>query len=305
MTLPAPSLPERVRVVEVGPRDGLQNERVHLSIDQKLQLVQGLVDAGLRDIEVGSFVHPRWIPQMADTPALVRRLPRRDDVRYWVLVPNERGLDSAIEAGATHVAVFVSSSESHNRRNLNRTISESLEGLAKVLAQAVHAGLAVRGYISTVFGCPYEGDVDFDRVLDIAAALLGQGVLQVSFGDTTGMGTPAQVGFGMARAVDAFGTARVALHLHDTRGTGVANAMMGLQAGVTTFDTSVGGMGGCPYAPGAAGNLGTEDLLYLLSSLGVDHGVDREQLLAVSRRLESEWGATLNSAFWRWARSTR
>jgi hydroxymethylglutaryl-CoA lyase len=301
----AQNLPSKVSIVEVGPRDGLQNERVRLSVDQKVALVDGLVSAGLKDIEVGSFVHPKWIPQMADTAEVVRRLQPVEGVRYWVLVPNDRGLDSALEAGATHAAFFVSSSETHNMKNINRTIDDSLETIDTLLARAAGEGLLTRGYISTVFGCPYEGNVDFDRVMEIARRLLAGGASQVSFGDTTGMGTPPAVQAGMTRAVAELGTEKVALHLHDTRGVGVANAQVGLFAGVTTFDASVGGMGGCPYAPGAAGNLGTEDLEYLLRSWGIESGIDLDRLLAVSRRLDMDLGATLNSAFYRYSRSGR
>ncbi len=295
--------PERVTLVEVGPRDGLQNERVRLTTDQKLAMIEGLADAGLRHIEVGSFVHPRWIPQMADTAEVVRRLPEREGVAYWALVPNDRGLDNAIDAGARHIAVFLSSSETHNQKNLNRTIAESLEGIGAVVARALANGMQVRGYVSTVFGCPYEGDIDFGRVMDITDALLEFGVWQVSLGDTTGMGTPLQVQRGVARALERFGADALALHLHDTRGVGLANALVALEAGMRTFDSSAGGMGGCPYAPGAAGNLGTEDLVHMLHSSGVETGIDMDRLLEVSRRLELDHGATLNSAFYRYARS--
>jgi hydroxymethylglutaryl-CoA lyase len=293
----------RATIVEVGPRDGLQNERVMLTTEQKLELIHGLVEAGLKHIEVGSFVSPRWIPQMADTAELLRRLPRRDGVTYWVLVPNEKGLELGLQAGMTHMAVFLSSSESHNRKNLNRTIQESLEGIQGILAAAKTHGIVARGYVSTVFGCPYEGDVSFDRVMDITGALLDAGCWQVSLGDTTGMGTPLQVQRGCARAVEVYGADRVALHLHDTRGVGLANALSAWEVGMRTFDSSVGGMGGCPYAPGAAGNLGTEDIDYMFRSSGIETGIDRDRLLDVSRRLELDWGATLNSAFYRYARA--
>jgi hydroxymethylglutaryl-CoA lyase len=294
---------QHVTLVEVGPRDGLQNERVRLTTDQKVDLIGRLVNAGLRHVEVGSFVHPKWIPQMADTAEVMRRLPQRDDVAYWALVPNLRGLEGALDAGARHVAVFVSSSETHNRKNLNRTIAESLDGLADVVREALAAGVVVRGYVSTVFGCPYEGDVDFDRVLSITERLLEMGVWQVSLGDTTGMGTPLHVQRCLLRALDRFGNRRIALHLHDTRGVGVANALVALEAGMRWFDTSIGGMGGCPYAPGAAGNLGTEDLVHLLSSTGVDSGIDLGCLGTISRLLENDYGATLNSAYHRYVRS--
>ena len=301
MSLIQGKLPSSVRIVEVGPRDGLQNERVHLDVEQKLRLIQGLVDAGMRDIEVGSFVSPKWIPQMAGTEELIRALPKREDLRYWALVPNTRGLESALACGATHIAVFVSSSETHNRKNLNRTIDESLAGLREVTRVAKDEGMHIRAYVSTVFGCPYEGEIDMNRILDITGQLLDMGAWQVSLGDTTGMGSPYQVKGRLEQALDAYGAEKIALHLHDTRGLGLANALVGLETGILTFDTSIGGMGGCPYAPGASGNLGSEDLVHMLHSAGVDTGVDLQQLLAVSRMLDQEFGATLNSRYFRYA----
>lgn len=296
-------VPERVTIVEVGPRDGLQNERIRLSTDQKIALIDSLADAGLTEIEVGSFVHPKWIPQMADTGDVMRGMRRREGVKYWALVPNMKGLDNALDAGATHVAFFLSSSETHNKKNKNRTIDETLEMTREMMARARAEGLVVRGYISTVFGCPYEGDVDFQRVLQITDALLEMGMVQVSLGDTTGMGTPLQIQRGLRVALERFDVEHLALHLHDTRGLGLANALVGLEAGMRTFDSSVGGMGGCPYAPGAAGNLGTEDLVNMLHSAGVETGIDLERLVAVSRILDTDRGATLNSAFYRYARA--
>lgn len=295
------TLPTKVRLFEVGPRDGLQNERVRLSVPQKLQLIEGLVDAGMRDIEVGSFVHPKWIPQMADTAKVMQQLPPHPDVRYWALVPNLRGLENALDAGAKHIAIFISSSETHNKKNINRTIDESLEGLRQVTDVARQENLTIRGYVSTVFGCPYEGDVDFERVLEITEALLEMGAHQVSLGDTTGMGAPYQVRDGVRRALERFSADKLALHLHDTRGLGLANALLALEAGMTTFDGSVGGMGGCPYAPGASGNLGSEDIVHMFNTLGVDTGVDIERLLHVSHQLEQDFGTTLNSRFYRYA----
>lgn len=294
---------EKVSIVEVGPRDGLQNERIRLSVEQKVGMVRALVAAGLRDIEVGSFVHPKWIPQMSDTGDVVKRLGQMEGVSFWVLVPNRRGLENALEAGATHVAVFLSSSESHNRRNLNRTIDESLANIGELAETALAEGCVLRGYVSTVFGCPYEGDVDFGRVLQIADALLGLGCRQVSLGDTTGMGTPMHVRECLERALDTHPVEKLALHLHDTRGLAVANALVALEVGMRTFDSSVGGMGGCPYAPGAAGNVGTEDIVNMLHTTGYDTGIDLEGLLAVSRKLERDYGATLNSAYFRYAKT--
>ncbi len=292
-----------VSVVEVGPRDGLQNERIRLSTAQKVSLIDDLVAAGLTDVEVGSFVHPKWIPQMADTGDVVRGLLARDGVSYWVLVPNVRGLDGALRAGAEHVAVFLSSSETHNRKNLNRTIDESLENVADVVGGALERDVDVRGYISTVFGCPYEGDVDFGRVLRVTERLLDLGCAQVSLGDTTGMGTPGQVRAGTEAALAHFDVDQLALHLHDTRGLAIANALVAAEAGFRTFDASVGGMGGCPYAPGAAGNIGTEDLVNMLHASGFRTTVDLDRLLRVSHRLEVDHGATLNSAYYRYSRT--
>jgi hydroxymethylglutaryl-CoA lyase len=302
---PKPERRESVTIVEVGPRDGLQNERVRLNVEQKLEFIDKLIDAGVREIEAGSFVHPKWIPQMANTAELFSRLKRRDGVRYWALVPNPRGLEDAVKVGVREIAVFVSSSETHNQKNLNRTIAESLENIRSVVTPALADGLLVRGYVSTVFGCPYEGDVDFARVLDTAGALLDMGCVQVSLGDTTGMGTPMQVRDGCIRALERFGKERVALHLHDTRGVALASALLAYEAGMRTFDSSVGGMGGCPYAPGAAGNVGTEDLVYMLESSGVPTGINIEKLLAVSRLLDVGYGATLNSPYYRWSRAGR
>lgn len=305
MTRPSSAFPEKVNVFEVGPRDGLQNERIRLSIDQKLRFIRGLVGAGVRDIEVGSFVHPKWIPQMADTAELVRQLEPHEGVRYWALVPNEKGLENALKSGIKHVAVFLSSSETHNKRNINRTIDESLTALEGVVRTSVDEGLTVRGYISTVFGCPYEGDIDFSRVIDIASQLFEYGVWQVSLGDTTGMGSPLQVHRGVERSLAVFGAEKLALHLHDTRGLGLANALVALEAGMTTFDASTGGMGGCPYAPGASGNLGTEDLVHMLNSSSIKTGIDLDKLLDVSRLLENEFGATLNSRFYRYRKAAK
>ncbi len=292
---------QSVRVVEVGPRDGLQNERVAVPTHAKVEMIERLVEAGVRDVEIGSFVHPKWVPQMADTAEVARRIRREPGVRYWALVPNMRGLDFARSASLEHIAVFMSSSETHNRKNLNRTISESLATVTQVIKEATGSGMEVRGYISTVFGCPYEGDVPFDRVLEIGSGLLEAGATQISLGDTTGMGTPLQVREGCGRAVETFGPDHVALHLHDTRGLGLVNALQGLEAGMRIFDSSMGGMGGCPYAPGAAGNLGTEDLLYMLNSLGYHTGIDLDRVVAISRDLELEHGATLSSKYFRYA----
>ncbi len=267
------------RVFEVGPRDGLQNEPVILPVESKLALIRRLVASGLRDVEIGSFVHPKWVPQMAATDEVAQALPTDDGVRYWALVPNEKGLDRAIETGIRHVAVFMSSSETHNQKNVNRSIAQSLEGLQAVIGRAREHDLTVRAYISTVFGCPYEGRVDFERVIDIAEKLLDYGAFQISLGDTIGAGEPLQVREGCRRIVEAFGSADdFALHLHDTQGLGLVNVFAGWIEGFRNFDSSVGGLGGCPYAPGAPGNLATEELLNLLHGMHVETGVDAEAI---------------------------
>lgn len=305
-TSPSTRSTERdVRVFEVGPRDGLQNERVRVPTEAKIEMIESLVAAGLRDIEIGSFVHPKWVPQMADTLAVAKGITRHPDGRYWALVPNLKGLEFAHQAELDHIAVFLSSSETHNRKNLNRAIDQSLQIVSSVIDEALRGGMEVRGYISTAFGCPYEGDVPFDQVMRIADRLLERGCTQVSLGDTTGMGTPLQVRAGCRRAVEHLGVERVALHLHDTRGLGLVNAVQALEVGMRNFDSSAGGMGGCPYAPGAAGNLGTEDLLYLLETLDYTTGVDLSRIVSISRELELEYGVTLSSKYLGYARSLR
>ncbi len=287
---------QTVRVFEVGPRDGLQNESIILPVETKVALIERLVDSGLRDVEIGSFVHPKWVPQMAATDEVARALDRREGVRYWALVPNMKGLERAIGAGVDHVAVFMSSSETHNQRNVNRSISESLEGLREVIGTARAQDVEVRAYISTVFGCPYEGDVDFGRVIEIAEELLEVGAFQISLGDTIGAGEPLQVREGCRRVVEHFGSAdRFALHLHDTRGLGLVNVFAGYIEGFRCFDSSVGGLGGCPYAPGAPGNLSTESLLKMMHAMGVESGVDAEKIRETAEWLETSVGFELSS----------
>jgi len=277
---------DRVRVVEVGPRDGLQNEDAILPVSQRVELIHRLVEAGAKDVEVGSFVHPKWIPQMADTDEVARLIERRPEVTYWGLVPNMRGLERALAVDIDHVALVLSASETHNQKNVNRSIEQSMEILRGLFEVVRERELTARVYISMVFGCPYEGDIDFGHVMDLAEQVLEMGADHVSLGDTVGMGVPPQVRRECARIISAFGADRVALHLHDTRGMGVTNAMVAHAAGMRIFDSSLGGIGGCPYAPGAAGNLGTEDLVYLMESLGVETGMDLGQLVRAATWLE-------------------
>lgn len=287
-------MPESIQVYEVAPRDGLQNESVILPVEHKVDLIHRLVAAGLKNVEIGSFVHPKWVPQMADTDRVAAAIEREPGVNYWALVPNLKGLERALEHDLTHVAVFMSSSETHNQKNVNRSIDQSLQGLKEVIAQATHAGATVRAYVSTVFGCPYEGDIDFGRVLEIGDQLLDFGASQISLGDTTGVGQPLQVRDGARRAVERWGTDRVALHLHDTHGLAVTNVFAGFIEGVRNFDASVGGLGGCPYAPGAPGNLGTEDLLNLARNMHCETGVSVDALAEISGWLQNSIGFDLS-----------
>jgi hydroxymethylglutaryl-CoA lyase len=281
-------VPPPVTVYEVGPRDGLQNEAARVTTADKLALVRALAAAGLRRIEATSFVSPRWIPQLADADALTGALPALPGVSYVVLVPNARGLERLVEArgrggkdGAeVEAAVFLSASETHNRKNLNRTVEEKLREIEELVPLARTRGLRVRGYVSTVFGCPYEGPVDPERSAALAERLLALGCEQVSLGDTIGVATPGDTRRVLERILRTVPAARLALHMHDTHGTALANVLAGLEAGIATFDASIGGLGGCPYAPGAAGNLATEDLVYMLRGMGYETGIDFDKLIA-------------------------
>ncbi|MED5370421.1 MAG: hydroxymethylglutaryl-CoA lyase [Myxococcota bacterium] len=285
---------ERVSVYEVGPRDGLQNESVTLSTQDKLAFIEQLVAAGVRDIEVSSFVRPRWIPQLADADQVVGALPDVEGVTYWGLVPNKRGLDRAVGVEMKAVATFMSVSETHNLKNVNRSTSESLMGLREVIADARAEGLRVRSYLSTVFGCPYEGKTDPQRTVDLSLALLEAGAERISLGDTTGMGNPRQVQEIIRLLGEAgVGPERVTLHMHDTRGTALANILAGLEAGVRQFDTSVAGLGGCPYAPGASGNAASEDLVYMLTEMGYQTGIDLPALSNAGLFVEDMLGRPL------------
>jgi hydroxymethylglutaryl-CoA lyase len=285
---PAATSPGRVTIYEVGPRDGLQNEHEKLTVDQRLRLVGALAASGLRRIEVGSFVRPDWIPQLADTDALVRRLPELKagpEVRFSALVPNRFGLSRAVDAGLREIGVFMSSSETHNQKNTNKSIAESLAEFTKLVPDARAQGITVRGYLSTVWGCPYEGRIDPRRSLEIAARLRDLGCSEISLSDTIGVGNPKQTRqivelfFGGGPGIAPFAPSQLAVHLHDTHGTALANCVAAWELGVVTFDTSIGGTGGCPYAPGAAGNLATEDLASMLADMDVETGVSLEKLI--------------------------
>ena len=295
---------DRVRIYEVGPRDGLQNESTPIPVEAKLDFIRRLVAAGLREIEATSFVAPRAIPQLADADELLPRIlaapwaqiAGKGAPRFPVLVPNERGMARAEAAGARALAVFTAASDAFTERNIGMSVEASLAAFAPVLTRASTLGWWRRGYVSTAFGCPYTGAVPVARVVEVALRLLELGVEEVCFGDTIGVGVPAQV-TALTRAATAAGIPleRIAFHFHDTRGTALANVVAGLDAGVRTFDSSTGGTGGCPYAPGAAGNLATEDLVYLLDATGIEHGVDLGGVLDAARAIAAALGRPLAS----------
>jgi isopropylmalate/homocitrate/citramalate synthase len=291
------TLPPRVRIVEVGPRDGLQNEGAALATADKIAFVDALSAAGHQAIEVSAFVSARWVPQMADAAEVFGGITRRPSTRYSALVPNVAGLERAIAAGVDEVAIFAAASESFSRKNINQGIDESLEGYRAVCDRARAAGLPVRAYVSTAFGCPFEGTVAPAAVVRVCAALIEMGAYEVAVSDTIGIAHPGQV----PRVVDAVAArvplGRIALHFHDTRGTALANVLTALQLGITTFDASAGGLGGCPYAPGATGNLATEDLLYMLDGLGIETGVSLDGVLRASRLIEAKLDHPLASRY--------
>lgn len=292
------ALPTHVDIYEVGPRDGLQNETTVLPVETKLAMIESLVDAGIRRIEITSFVNPRWIPALADHMEIATRLQRREGVRYSALVPNLRGLDSATRAGMDEIAIFMAASESHNRKNINKTTRKALDTYAEVVKEALDRGMLVRGYVSCVYGCPYEGEVPYDNVEYVSKALVDMGVYELSLGDTIGVGTPKQVA-GILRRLLAAGLRyeEIAVHFHDTRGTALANIAVALQLGIRTIDSSLGGLGGCPYAPGASGNVATEDVVYMLDGMGIESGVELDQLPSISVEIGAKLGRELPSKY--------
>jgi hydroxymethylglutaryl-CoA lyase len=280
-------MPARVTVVEVGPRDGLQNEAATVTTADKVAFIDLLSDAGLPVIEAGAFVSPKWVPQMADADAVFAQIERRPSVRYPGLVPN------------------LAASESFSSRNINQSIAASLDTYRVVCARAAELGIRVRGYLSTAFGCPFEGAVPPSRVAEVAAALVGMGAFEVAVSDTIGIAHPGQVGPVVAAVSQRVPQDRIALHFHDTRGTALANVLAALEVGVATFDASCGGLGGCPYAPGATGNLATEDLVYMLNGLGIETGVSLDAVVAASRFIESRVGHALPSRYYQAATRAR
>jgi hydroxymethylglutaryl-CoA lyase len=283
-------LPQHVRMVEVGPRDGLQNEAQIVPMATKVALIERLAEAGLSVVEAGSFVSPKWIPQMADTAEVLARLRRRPGVSYPVLVPNMKGFDAARAAGVEEIAIFGAASEKFSQRNINCSIAESLERFAPVAAAARRHGMRVRGYISCVVDCPYEGPIAPQAVADVAAKLLALGCYEISLGDTVGTGTPARIQAMIERVAAAVPRDRLAVHFHDTYGQALANILASLETGIATVDSSVAGLGGCPYAKGASGNVASEDVLYLLDGLGIRTGVDMARLAAAGRYISAALG---------------
>jgi len=286
---------ERVEIVEVGPRDGLQNEAVTIPTPVKAALIRRLVGAGLRRIEATSFVHPKWIPQLADAVELVNSLDFSEPVRYSALVPNLRGLERALQTPIREVAVFMSASESHNRSNINKSIAETFPVLAEVVQEAKKRGLTVRGYVSTAFGCPFEGAVPMANVMLVVEKLVDMGVDEISVGDTIGVATPNLVRERFRELRRSFPDIPLAGHFHDTYGMAVANVLAAMEEGIRIFDSAIGGLGGCPYAPGASGNLSTEDLVYLLHGMGIETGVDMDRLVEAGQIVQQHLGKTLPS----------
>ncbi|MCQ4321825.1 hydroxymethylglutaryl-CoA lyase [Pseudomonas stutzeri] len=283
-------MPRRVRLVEVGPRDGLQNEKQPISVADKVRLVDDLSAAGVRYIEVGSFVSPKWVPQMAGSSDVFAQIQQKPGVTYAALTPNLKGLEAAIEAGVSEVAVFGSASEAFSQKNINCSIEESLARFAPLMAAARENGIQVRGYVSCVLGCPYEGEIDPKRVAHVAHELFAIGCYEVSLGDTIGTGTPGKT----RQLFDVVGREmprdKLAGHFHDTYGQALANIYASLQEGICTFDSSVAGLGGCPYAKGASGNVASEDVLYLLNGLGIETGIDLDMLIAAGQRISDVVG---------------
>ena len=296
--------PGRVQIVEVGPRDGLQNERVRVPTATKVQFIEALADAGLQRIEATSFVLAQAIPQLADAEAVFAQLKKRPGVRYSALVPNVRGLRRAESADVKEIAVFTAATDTFVRHNIRMSLEESLQHFAPVVAEGNERGMFVRGYVSTVFGCPYEGSVTPEQGIVVAERLLALGVREVSIGDTIGVATPGDVVRWLRAAEGRLPMDKIALHFHDTRGTALANVLVGLEFGVRIFDSSAGGLGGCPFAPGASGNLATEDLLYTLHGLGYETGVDLEKVMQASQIIANSLDHLLPSRYYQAARVT-
>ncbi len=292
------SLPSKVTIVEVGPRDGLQNESTPIPTQTKLNFIAKLIDAGLTHIETTSFVNPKAIPQLADAAELTNQLPQHDNVTFSALVPNERGLDSALESGLNRLAFFTAASDSFTKKNINMTIAESIDAFKPLIKRALSAGATARGYVSTCFVCPFEGPINENRVREVSQQLLDLGVDEIAISDTIGAAVPTDVTRTVTHLLNTIPVENIALHFHDTYGCALANVFAGLQLGVTTYDASAGGLGGCPYAPGASGNLATEDLVYMLDQMGIHTGVNLERVIEAADVIASVLKKPLNSSQW-------
>jgi hydroxymethylglutaryl-CoA lyase len=294
------SLPKQVRIAEVGPRDGLQNEKQPIDAATRIALIEKLTDAGISYIEAGSFVNPKWVPQMAGSEDIFQNVSRVDGVTYAALTPNMKGYERAIEVNASEVAIFAAASEAFSQKNINCSIDESIERFAPIIAAAKAANIPVRGYVSCVVGCPYEGDIAPEKVADVAKKLLDMGCYEISLGDTVGVGTPASLTRMLKEVLKVVPAEKLAVHLHDTYGQALANIYAALQLGISVVDASVAGLGGCPYAKGAAGNVATEDLVYMLNGMGIETGIDLDKLIAagdfISQYLGRENGSKVARA---------
>ena len=287
--------PQAVTIKEVGPRDGLQNENRFVATVDKVKWINQLSRSGLSYIEVTSFVHPKWIPALADSEEVSKTINREEGVRYAALVPNQKGLEKAIESNVDEIAVFLSVSETHNKKNINKSIQDTLPILQSVIHEAKSSGKTVRGYLSTVFGCPYEGEISYHHVLKLCDKLFEMGVYELSLGDTIGVASPKQVQDLLSPLLKRFSAKQIAMHFHDTRGTALANVTASLDAGISIFDSSLGGLGGCPYAPGASGNVATDDLLYMLHKMDIQTGVEMKKLHKAAVFIQDRIGRPLSS----------
>lgn len=290
-----PRFPKSVSIREVGPRDGLQNESKFIPTDEKIQWIDHLSNSGLNYIEVTSFVNPTWIPALSDAEYVAKHIKKNPDVTYAALVPNTKGLFRALESGIDEVAVFISASETHNKKNINKTISETEIVLSEVVKESISNKKTIRGYISTVFGCPYEGNIETDQVIRLADSLFEMGINELSLGDTIGIANPVQVKQVLEQLLKRYPANSIAMHFHNTRGTALANALASLEMGISKFDSSLGGLGGCPYAPGASGNLATDDLNYMLKNMGIETNIDPKKLNAAALYIQSKLQKPLDS----------
>ncbi|MBF0236372.1 MAG: hydroxymethylglutaryl-CoA lyase [SAR324 cluster bacterium] len=289
------SYPSTVKIVDVGPRDGLQNEAMPVPIPIKLKLIESLADAGITHIESASFVSPKWVPQMADSAEVMKRIFRKPGVTYSALVPNLKGLESAIESGTTEIAVFGAASEAFSQKNINCSIAESLKRFEPVMEQALVQGIKVRGYVSCVLGCPYQGETQVETVTHVAKTLFDMGCYEISLGDTIGTGTPLKTQHMLKHLIQQIPVSALEVHFHDTYGQALANIFAALQMGISVIDSSVAGLGGCPYAQGASGNVATEDVLYMLRGMGIHTGIDLEKIVAIGHEITSFLGCGIRS----------